>query len=105
MRGGKLPERSRPGVTGTSSPGVELLWGNERLTLTVRDRGGLSPGGGDGRPSFGRGLTSLAERITLVGGRLETGAISGGFRVRAELPISTVAAPRGVRALSSGDEQ
>lgn len=38
--------------------------------------------------SSGHGLIGLAERVSLVGGRLEAGPVGDGFLVRAELPLN-----------------
>lgn len=68
-----------------ASSRVHLRWEPEGLTLTVRDRAGLKT---TQKPelSSGQGLTGLTERITLVGGTLETGAVADGFLVQAHLP-------------------
>ncbi|MEU7108950.1 sensor histidine kinase [Streptomyces sp. NPDC046215] len=64
-------------------PGAELR-------LTVAD-----DGGGPARP-YGNGLTGLAERLALVGGRLETGpGPKGGFHLRAYVPLSRDRGPDG----------
>jgi glucose-6-phosphate-specific signal transduction histidine kinase len=83
---------------------IHLIWDGERLTITVRDRGGCRHRGGNGRPSCGCGLTGLADRRVLVGGPFETGALSGSLMVRA-LPTNIVVAPRAFQALSRGGEQ
>jgi signal transduction histidine kinase len=40
-----------------------------------------------GKQGHGHGLIGMRERVTLFGGRLETGPHAAGFRVRASLPI------------------
>jgi signal transduction histidine kinase len=69
-----------------ASARIHLIWGDESLTVAVRSCGGLKHPSGRPKLSSGYGLTGLAERVTLVGGRLETGPVSGGFLVRAEFP-------------------
>ncbi|MGW4893508.1 sensor histidine kinase [Kitasatospora sp. NPDC004240] len=72
----------------------------EHAEVTVR-RGGAGPGErldievrDDGRGAAagcvpGRGLLGIAERVSILGGRVEHGgAERGGFRVRAELPLT-----------------
>ena len=64
---------------------VRLSWG-PTLVLSVQDAGG---GTQTGLPelSSGLGLVGLAERVGLVGGRLETARTGRGFLVRADLPV------------------
>ncbi|WP_327680379.1 sensor histidine kinase [Kitasatospora sp. NBC_00458] len=52
-------------------------------------------GAGPGKAAPGNGLSGLDERLALVGGRLETGpgARGRGFRLRALVPLRTVALP------------
>ncbi|MER7753503.1 histidine kinase [Kitasatospora sp. NPDC097643] len=52
-------------------------------------------GRGPGKSQPGNGLSGLQERLALVGGRLETGPgeRGRGFRLRASVPLRTVAAP------------
>ena len=68
---------------------VQLLWGADRLTLTVKDTSWMPP---PPRPELSShyGLAGLTERVSLVGGRLDAGRVnSDGFVVRAELPLSS----------------
>jgi signal transduction histidine kinase len=54
---------------------------------------GTRPGGAAGTGS-GTGLLGLAERLRLYGGTLETGRrVSGGFRVRARIPLDAPTRP------------
>jgi signal transduction histidine kinase len=73
---------------------VLLTWAAESLEVLVTDRGG------DGEkaelPSSGFGLTSMAERAALHGGRLEAGPAADGFTVRLRLPLDPV--PRAGRS-------
>lgn len=65
---------------------VNLNWGPETLTITIRDSAGSGPLRVRAGHTAGYGLMGLAERVNLVGGRLATGPVSGGFQVLAELP-------------------
>jgi signal transduction histidine kinase len=49
----------------------------------VDDGDGTGAGGGTGR-----GLPGLRERVTLLGGELVVGPRSGGFALRATLPLA-----------------
>ncbi|MFV8129308.1 sensor histidine kinase [Streptomyces syringium] len=67
---------------------VTLEEEGDELCLTVTDNGH-----GPARP-HGNGLTGLAERLALAGGRLETGrGPRGGFRLRARVPLTRSPAP------------
>ncbi|MFJ8885206.1 sensor histidine kinase [Streptomyces sp. NPDC102402] len=68
---------------------VRLAYGDTALVVTVDDDGPCTPGD---RVTPGTGLTGMRERVTALGGTLETAPRArGGFSVRAELPL----APRG----------
>jgi signal transduction histidine kinase len=57
------------------------------LEVEVRDDGTASASAGT---SSGHGLTGMRERVTIYGGELEAGpSPSGGYRVRARLPLPT----------------
>ncbi|MET8541831.1 histidine kinase [Kitasatospora sp. NPDC004799] len=64
--------------------------GEHRAVLEITDNGH-----GPGKSQPGNGLSGLEERLALVGGRLETGPAERGrgFRLRASVPLRTVAAP------------
>ena len=66
-------------------------WQPDCLQLQVRCRsgheGGHHPGPG------GRGLAGLHERVELIGGTFESGALGGEYVVTAELPLTTPARP------------
>lgn len=69
---------------------VNLDWIPPRLSASVINDGGTSEGESR-KPalSTGHGLVGLAERVHLVGGELETGALpDGGFLIKATLPAS-----------------
>ena len=69
-----------------------------KATLTVRDDGDGSMGAADGVPSTGgHGIDGMKERAKLLGGTLDSGPLpSGGFRVRASIPVGD--APSGFGA-------
>jgi signal transduction histidine kinase len=71
--------RHAPGAT----VDVELRYGDDALTIEVRDDG---PGPADGWDT-GHGLLGMRERATMAGGTVDAGPGAGrGFVVRAELP-------------------
>ncbi|MER5708786.1 histidine kinase [Streptomyces sp. NPDC002122] len=60
-------------------------------TVRVTVRNGAAPASADGPPEAGtgRGLTGLRERVALLGGTFEAGALpSGGFQVSAVVPVA-----------------
>ena len=63
---------------------VKLSWEPEQLRVEILDDGPATGEAG----SSGRGLVGMAERASLVGGRLEAGPrLGGGYAVRAWLPL------------------
>ncbi|MFD8724677.1 sensor histidine kinase [Streptomyces sp. NPDC059629] len=67
-----------------SNAHVTVAYGPCVLTLTVTDDGSIRPAPG----STGRGLSGMRERLGLYGGILQAGpAPTGGFRVRASIPV------------------
>jgi len=64
---------------------VRLAWASGGVEVSVVDRGG--DGVDAGLPSSGFGLTSMAERAALKGGRLRAGHCDGGFAVHLWLPV------------------
>lgn len=84
---------------GATTATVHLGYSADRLTLEVTDRGRRSTGNGSlgngsldsgttGSDSTGQGLAGMRARAEGLGGSLRAGpGESGGFRVRAELPL------------------
>jgi signal transduction histidine kinase len=68
---------------------VRLTWADGGVEVSVLDSGG--DGAGAGLPSGGFGLTSMAERAALKGGRLQAEHSDDGFSVRLWLPASRTA--------------
>jgi signal transduction histidine kinase len=69
---------------------VRLAWADLGVEVSVVDSGG--DGTGAGLPSGGFGLTSMAERAALKGGRLRAGHSDDGFAVRLWLPAGRAGA-------------
>jgi signal transduction histidine kinase len=69
---------------------VRLAWTDGGVEVSVVDSGG--DGAGAGLPSGGFGLTSMAERAALNGGRLRAEHSGDGFAVRLWLPAGRAAA-------------
>jgi signal transduction histidine kinase len=65
---------------------LRQIWGGDSLTITARSSRGPS-GDGPRVPSAGVGLRGLAERVNLVGGRLDAGPAGESFVLTAELPL------------------
>ncbi|HMM96289.1 histidine kinase [Phycicoccus sp.] len=63
---------------------VTLRWGERAAEVEVVDSGGRPTG----LPSGGFGLTGLAERAALAGGRLEAGPADTGWRVHLTMPYT-----------------
>jgi signal transduction histidine kinase len=71
---------------GESPTEVNLRWGEDDLEIEILDRGRVGPFR-DGTGG-GHGIVGMGERVRLYGGELEAGRRpSGGFRVRARLPL------------------
>lgn len=64
---------------------VTVTWTDAEVTVEVCDHGGTPAG----LPSGGFGLTGLAERAALAGGRLEAGPHADGWRVALTMPRGT----------------
>ena len=62
---------------------VTLTWHPDTVEVEVVNTGGRSAG----LPSGGFGLTGLAERAALAGGRLEAGPTESGWRVHLAMPV------------------
>jgi signal transduction histidine kinase len=63
---------------------VRLAWAPDGVHVSVTDSGG--DGIDSGLPSSGSGLSGMAERVSLIGGRLRAGPAGGGFAVHLWLP-------------------
>jgi signal transduction histidine kinase len=68
---------------------VRLVWQPAYLTVTVEDRASTrrTPVSHTGGLSTHHGLVGLRERVAIVGGTFEAHPVSGGFVVRATLPL------------------
>jgi signal transduction histidine kinase len=75
----------RAGGGGQVSASVVLHYAHDTLTVQVNDDG---EGAGATSAGPGLGLIGMRERVSALGGRLDTGPREGGgFQVRAELPV------------------
>ncbi|MFD0629966.1 sensor histidine kinase [Streptomyces sanglieri] len=77
---------------GTAHASVRLTYGQDRVTVEVRDDGGSTPPqeGASSVGSGGYGLIGMRERVALHGGTLAVGPqADGGFAVVADLPLAT----------------
>jgi signal transduction histidine kinase len=63
---------------------VGLAWARDGVEVSIIDYRG--DGVGAGLPSSGHGLSGMAERVSLIGGRLSAGPVDGGFAVHLWLP-------------------
>ncbi|MGW0536855.1 sensor histidine kinase [Streptomyces sp. NPDC003032] len=75
---------------GAARASVQLTYGQERVTIEVRDDGGGAPPreGTSAAGSGGYGLIGMRERVALHGGTLTVGPrADGGFTVLADLPL------------------
>jgi signal transduction histidine kinase len=71
---------------GTGSALVRLVWGRDRVTITVADDGRGDRATSDRPPGYG--LIGMRERATAVGGDLSAGrTVEGGFLVTTHLPL------------------
>ncbi|HEX2303785.1 MAG TPA: histidine kinase [Gaiella sp.] len=69
---------------GPAQAWVTVRWKEDELELEIANDGRSEPGGDGG----GHGLAGLRERVSLVGGTIESGPRpDGGFVVRAHLPL------------------
>jgi len=74
---------------GPASAAVTVRYEPDRVVLEVTDDGhGPEPRHGEREPGSGHGINGMRERALALGGELDTGPRStGGFRVRASLPV------------------
>jgi len=72
--------------SGAGAVAIDLTYGDAELTVEVQDDG---QGGGTREESGGgNGIAGMRERAAALGGELDAGPLpSGGFRVRARLPV------------------
>jgi signal transduction histidine kinase len=83
-----LTNTMKHAAAGTTAT-VDVLYGDAEVAIEVSDDGSGVPGDDDG----GNGLRGMRERVQLLGGRLTAGpGPSGGFTVRATLPVDGRAA-------------
>ena len=73
---------------GPATAEVVLRYAPAALELEITDTGTATA------PGTGHGLIGMRERITLLGGDLDTGPSAGGYQVRARLPLT---AANGIR--------
>jgi signal transduction histidine kinase len=75
-----------------STATVRLSYTNGEVTVQIDDDG--TGAGGEGVDSGGSGIAGMRERATALGGDLDAGRLStGGFRVRARLPLPAERGP------------
>jgi signal transduction histidine kinase len=72
---------------------VTLDWGADHVVLTVENGGAAGREQALQASGSGYGLTGMAERAQLIGGRLEAGPTESGFRVRLTLPVERKESP------------
>jgi signal transduction histidine kinase len=63
---------------------VRLAWAHDGVDVSIIDHGG--DGVDADLPSSGHGVSGMAERVSLIGGRLRAGPVDGGFAVHLWLP-------------------
>ena len=74
-----------PGATASLS----LAFGVDRVTVTIENDVPAGDGATNplGRSGGGFGLRGISERVALLGGEVEAGAVPGGWRVSATVPV------------------
>jgi signal transduction histidine kinase len=65
---------------------IQLGFGDGRVTLSVSNGAGQPCGSSLGDSGAGYGLQGIRERVLLIGGRVDAGPTSHGWRVQAEVP-------------------
>jgi signal transduction histidine kinase len=76
---------------GAATVRARVVAGPDEVVVDVVDVGGGARTNG-GAPGSGRGLPGMRERARLYGGEVEAGPTEDGFRVRARIPVPSVAA-------------
>jgi signal transduction histidine kinase len=76
---------------GPASVRARVVAAPDEVVVDVVDFGGGPPMNGDNLHG-GRGLVGMRERARLYGGEVQAGPTDDGFRVRARIPVPTVAA-------------
>lgn len=76
-----------------ASASLSLTFSVDRVTVTIENDVPASNGASSplGRSGGGFGLRGIAERVALLGGDVEAGAVPGGWRVSATVPVPQVA--------------
>ena len=75
---------------------VELVYGHDSVSVAVQNE--CAPGSSTLRHTgAGYGLQGIAERLALLGGRMEAGPMPGGWRVTATVPLVAPAGTREIR--------
>jgi signal transduction histidine kinase len=75
---------------GPARADVVLRYGDDAVTVIVCDDGRGAAADGEPEVLTGHGLTGMRERVALYGGSIAAGPRpGGGFRVRAEVPVSS----------------
>ncbi len=71
---------------------LSLAFGVDRVTVTIENDVPAGDGGTNplGRSGGGFGLRGISERVALLGGEVEAGAVPGGWRVSATVPVPEV---------------
>jgi signal transduction histidine kinase len=79
-----------------ASASLCLTFSVDRVTVTIENDVPASNGTGSalGRSGGGFGLRGIAERVALLGGEVEAGAVPGGWRVSATVPVPEAAPAR-----------
>jgi signal transduction histidine kinase len=76
-----------------ASASLSLTYSVDHVTVTIENDVPANNGASSalGRTGGGFGLRGIAERVALLGGEVEAGAVPGGWRVSATVPVPEVA--------------